>query len=238
MKSPLLRLTLFSTLICNVTFADTGYVSSEIVNIRETPSTNSKIVGIVRLADSVEILEHTNQLDTVLGVGTHIWYKVRTGQNVGWVFGAFVAASHCSSSSNQYLAWSQVRDIQGISSKTTAIVFSNQHISHIFEFLASNVAFSPSCRFLAVDNGTDTTGVVTIYQLPSGLKLMEYSYFPRKIEWSGDSLKVNILRQSRGSNTHCLYFEEVIFSEGQLEKTGRLISTPIHEYGNESCNGA
>ncbi len=67
-----------------------GIVNDNQVRIRETPSTEAKILGYVYEMEHALVLEKGSKQETI-GGQTAYWYKVRLWDNrEGWVFGAFL----------------------------------------------------------------------------------------------------------------------------------------------------
>jgi hypothetical protein len=69
-----------------------GTISTDQVNLRESPSLNSDVISQLSKDTPVRILDQTKTPETIAGQ-TAIWYKVRLWDRTeGWVFGAFLKA--------------------------------------------------------------------------------------------------------------------------------------------------
>ena len=67
-----------------------GTVNNDQVNLREGPSTSSKVITQLDKGTPVRILDQTKKSETIAGE-TAIWYKVRLWDRTeGWIFGAFL----------------------------------------------------------------------------------------------------------------------------------------------------
>lgn len=64
-------------------------VHKSFLEVRESPSLKSKVIGIKIQADLVEIIEETTKPDIVSGWKNH-WLKIKMNDSYGWIFGAYV----------------------------------------------------------------------------------------------------------------------------------------------------
>jgi hypothetical protein len=66
------------------------YISAKpSLNIRETASTNSKIIGKLSYGSTVNFIEKSNKRETINNLSNN-WYKIRYNSTSGWVFGAYL----------------------------------------------------------------------------------------------------------------------------------------------------
>jgi hypothetical protein len=73
-------------------FAETGFITARTMRLRSAPTLEgSSILGIGRMGDSVDILEHDPNTVTVAGAEGH-WLKIKIARlkEPAWVFNAFV----------------------------------------------------------------------------------------------------------------------------------------------------
>ena len=218
-------------------FADSGFITGTVVNVRASPSLSSNSLTTLSFADQIEIVEASHNFDYVQGAGRNHWYHITRGSVDGWVFGAYIAPRFCISR-EQFMVWVQVPDLSNPPAKTRITVVDRglrQTISS-FDLSSSRISFSPDCRFLAAVNENQNSGELVMYRLPFASPELRLTIFPSETRWDGDLLKFNI--STYGANPHCYYFQEASFRNGVLTQDFHhtlIRSFPRPGYENESC---
>lgn len=72
---------------CNLAYADTYYVNTEVLNLRSCASTNCKILGKLTSGEAIEVLENSGE-----------WVKVQTDKGEGFVIKKSITKDSDSSS--------------------------------------------------------------------------------------------------------------------------------------------
>lgn len=75
------------------------YLLADSVNLRSCAGTNCSAVGLLTIGSSFVILEQSEDMLVLKGIKSH-WYKIRTAQETGWIWGGFIAKWAFGSQSN------------------------------------------------------------------------------------------------------------------------------------------
>ncbi|MDE5830639.1 MAG: SH3 domain-containing protein [Clostridia bacterium] len=93
-KSIVISLLTVATLLCTAlySFASTGMVTTDTLRLRKEPSTDSSTIALLSVNDEVEILEEE-----------YGWYKVKSGDKVGYVAAQYIKVLTDSNNNNENL---------------------------------------------------------------------------------------------------------------------------------------
>jgi len=84
-----------TTEIANMTYDEIsnniiGHINDDNIRIRSNPNTNSEILGLLNMGDSVTVIDTSNEKVTINNYNNY-WYKIITNDNItGWVFGGYI----------------------------------------------------------------------------------------------------------------------------------------------------
>lgn len=66
------------------------FIIEDDTNMRSCPSTNCDIVGTLKLGEEIKILERSENSEVMSGINSN-WYKVKSNNKIGWIFGTKIA---------------------------------------------------------------------------------------------------------------------------------------------------
>ena len=83
-------------------FEGTTYAFGDDIKIRDTPSLNSKVLGLIKIGESITILEQTDSVLNYNGID-HNWYKISYKGVVGYTIGGLFATEKLQVGVNNFL---------------------------------------------------------------------------------------------------------------------------------------
>lgn len=107
----------FSTLEEQIQQAESyHYVFGDSVNVRRNPSKLSEKTGVLAIGQRIRLETRSEKVDTINGIKNY-WYKIRTEELTGWIFGGFIAQQAFGSLSDTHVKFlcgvKRVQNIDG-----------------------------------------------------------------------------------------------------------------------------
>lgn len=200
----------------------TAIVTATTLKMRATPSLKGEMVATVPRATIVEVLGYTQNPETIDGVNSPwVNIKLQTDGKTGWVFGAFVATSYqILNTKKGLMSWinSSIPEKGPASCEVSLYDAGTKKQTKISveTEICDKFGFSQDLKYLAIDDGTYAYGALHVYRMRDKKLLHTFEYFPREIEWTGNTLKFNeVLCDKEGD----IKSEANSFNNGKVQRS-------------------
>ncbi|MFZ5629595.1 MAG: SH3 domain-containing protein [Spirochaetota bacterium] len=215
-----IRSLIFITVICSGGLAaqetERTVVTAAVLRLRSEPAATAAVVATVKRGTIVKILGKSDAQVTIDNISDY-WYRVESDGKGGWLFGGYTDTDFKVAGTNSNILLWQART-GGEARNLIAYDISAQK-ERKFATLPEAVGcdVSADLQYLVCDAGTDSVGMLTVFDFQTTRKIHEGPYQPRGFTWKGDSLYFDhVLCVDDGFTIK----EEMIVKAGKVKKTG------------------
>lgn len=191
-------------------------VTAAVLKLRSEPAATAAVVATVKKGTIVKILGKSEAQVTIDNISDY-WYRVECDGKTGWLFGGYTDADFKVAGANSNILLWQART-GGEARNLIAYDISAQK-ERKFATLPEAVGceVSANLQYLVCDSGTDSVGVLTVFDFQTTRKIYEGPYQPREFTWKANSLHFDhVLCVDDGFTIK----EERIVEAGKVKKTG------------------
>lgn len=204
-------------------------ITGSSVRVRSEPSLEGKEVVQLALGTEVEITGESEK-EMKIDAMSAKWFKIKAGDKEGWTYGGFMVKDYQKSPDGAIKLW-YGWESNSQSPKTIHFVNSgNNHYGQITlpEF-AQGYTLSKSSKYLLLDSGTDVIRGLSVFSLADGKSLVS-AMSAGNSGWKGDTV---IFQKVREMLSGCVLWDEMIFSDGKVTKSGKTGRSGYHLTGSD-----
>lgn len=228
----------FVLLVCAAPLAAApGVIIADGSRLRSMPSLKGAELAQMKRGDIVEVVSESNREDVIDGM-RYPWVSIAHNGKTGWVYGAFIAHGGplYSDAREGAFAWMDTRYLYSNTYKPQFnIINRKKNVDIRFDLepqdYTTGFALSAGLRYVAIDAGTDVIGSVIIYSIPARRLVHRAEYTRHRFAWEGQRL---YYRRVTYTGDGCLLWEEEVFDDGAVRKTGKKGKGEYHGSGKGS----
>ncbi len=183
--------------------------------MRNNPDLEGKVLFEIERGTEVEVIAESEK-EMAIDKMNAKWFKIKWDQKEGWAYGGFIAFAYYVNSGRDIKVWKDFPDNRAIN---VYYLKNKKFVTFPLEgYSLRGLEFPASFTYVSVNNQTDITGHLYIYQLDNGKKLYDSPHAGFK--WEGERLSIN---QPVEQLVGCGRWTEVIFENGNValgSKTG------------------
>lgn len=190
------------------------------VRIRASADIRSKILTEVPLGSVLEVNGKSDTTSLINGIHQP-WYLVALNEYKGWMSGAYLSFDFAIGPENAWVTWVEMISAEGASDAYYLCVY--DYVTKKIQkkqIVISYAVFSPSGRYVAVDEGSAPLGDLKIFTLPEMKELHSFTHDRKPVIWKGDSFRFKLCEEHFSPEGMYYDWEEMIFDTGKVVKTG------------------
>lgn len=213
-------------------------VASDILNFREEPTPDGKILEVLKMGNVLNVLGFSAHKDPFNGFEYH-WLEVKYGDKKGWVSSGFVSSIFgVGKDTALFLQFSPEKAEEVPVYQAIRFDLVRGKKTAAFLLNGDSFALSPDLNYIAASFGTDVVGKLTIYDTNRGKRIAENSFTLHPLVWEGNAFKFeNIVYTGNG----CVLWEEAKFEKGKFSRTGKKGKSSFHRFDSKAdprCDSA
>jgi hypothetical protein len=207
---------------------ETAVVIGSGLRMRKEPNTQSTVIGSLNKGDLVRIQTKKNR--EKIGENNSFWYEIKHENKRGWVYGAYLHMNPHINLKNNTVVWTEEHKNEHMK-RNMFIKRPGMGIVTI-KYWEPSLGFelSQTFQFVAIDDGTDMVGTLTIYDTYNGEQLYSESY-PRNLpKWNGETI---IIEEVYHVGNGCFLWREVIFDNGTIKQGKKTGESGYHYFSGD-----
>lgn len=219
MKRTIRAMIIGAALSCNFVAAqetERAVVTAAVLKLRSEPAATAAVVATVKKGTIVKILGKSEAQVTIDNISDY-WYRVESDGKTGWLFGGYTDTDFKVAGTNSNILLWQART--GGEARNLIAYDNSAQKERKFATLPEAVGCEVSAdqQYLVCDAGTDSVGMLTVFDFQTTRKIHEGPYQPREFTWKANSLYFDhVLCVDDGFTIK----EERIVEAGKVKKTG------------------
>ncbi len=221
-------------LCASTAFAAPGVIIADGARLRRTPSLKGAELAQMKRGDLVEVAAESKSEEVIDGM-RYPWVSITSNGKTGWVYGAYIVHGGplYYDAKDGTLAWMDTRYLYSNTYKPQFNVINKKKKVDIrFDLepqdYTTGYALSTGLKYVAIDAGTDVIGSIVIYSIPARRLVHRASYTRHRFEWVGQRLSYQCITYTGDG---CLLWEEEVFDDGAVKKTGKKGKGEYHGSG-------